>query len=61
MKRVLCSILLLALAIPCVADSVADSLVYMRVPKTVVDEHIKQAKDLEAERVYRLAQSVSKR
>lgn len=56
MKRVLCSILLLALAIPCVADS----LVYMRVPKTVVDEHIKQAKDLEAERVYRLAQSVSK-
>jgi len=47
MKLVLYSFLFLALANSCVADSLA----YMRVPKPLIEEHVKQAKDSEAERV----------
>jgi len=47
MKVVLYFFLFLALANSCVADS----LVYMQVHKPLIEEHVKQAKDLEAERV----------
>jgi hypothetical protein len=47
MKRILYPLLVLAIAAPCLADS----LVYMRVPKPLVEEHVRQAKDAEAERV----------
>jgi len=47
MNCMLYSLLVLAVVAPCAADS----LVYMRVPKPLVEEHVKQAKDADAERV----------
>jgi len=47
MKRAVPVILALTLAVPCLADSI----VYMRVPKPLIEEHLRPAPDSEAERV----------
>lgn len=47
MKYVLCLLLISTLATPCIADSI----VYMRVPRPLIEEHLKLAQDAEAQRV----------
>lgn len=56
MKSVLCLFLGIVVAAPCVADSI----VYMRVPRPLIEEHLRPAPDTEAQRVEALRNQFQK-